>query len=253
MTTTTAPAAVLDFQQNLQPTTELTTDIATISRVGRSTVDAMSFTELDDFVNMGVRCIAGNRAQAIMAHKALVPAILRIQAALSSQGKRTDLPGTPAGLTFTAWIKEKNQLSKSTVYRLLAQAGISQKQLPVGCTVRDIGSGEVGKVLRAYTEDDGQSKFEVQFKGDKTESSAESLEKIPTRKVAIDDRFIFTDMGEDYEFSYGGNAKFDREKVQKIQKARPKPAPKPKPKLALVKQKAKDPCKGGVPVQGVQQ
>ena len=129
-TTSTAPAAVLNLQQTIEPT-----DIATLSRIGQSSIDAMSYAELNSFVSDGVRCIARNRAQANAAFKAMVPAILRIRDKLSSQGKRTDRPDTPAGLTFSRWIKENLGLPRSTFYRALAKAGFPQKQLTAGAKV----------------------------------------------------------------------------------------------------------------------
>ena len=243
MTTTTAPAAVLSLQQTIE-----STDIATLCHVGQGAVDDMSFAELDSFVNMGVRCIAGNRAQTIMAHKALVPAIKRIHDALSSQGKRTDLPDTPAGLTFSGWIKEKQKLSRSTIYRLLNQAGIPQKILPAGAKVRDIGSGDVGTVERAYTDEDGELRLEVKFKEDMTTFHARNVRKVPIRKVDIGDLFNFTDLDDGYLYNYEGNRKFARaERIQKSQKAKPKSDAKPKPRkgLALV-------TTGATSAQGVQ-
>jgi len=64
---------------------------ATLSQVGQSDIYAMSFRELDAFVDAGVRRIALRQADIIKARRALRPAILRVHDALSCRGRRTDL------------------------------------------------------------------------------------------------------------------------------------------------------------------
>ncbi len=259
MSPATAPA-VAALQLHLQPTTEPSTDLATLSRVGQSEIDAMSYTELDSFVDKSVDGISLNLVNIIKLRKALVPAILRIRAALSCQGRRSDLLDAPKNLTFDGWIKSKVNLgSRSTIFRLLREAGFSRKLLPAGTKVRDIGSGEVGTVDRSYTEDGGETKSDVIIEGEKTTCFTSDLEKVSTRKVKLGDLFIFTDMSEDYQYCYTGNCKFGpREKIQPKKIASPKPAPKPTPKLALVAKskpeaKNKVKAKAEAPVQGVTQ
>jgi hypothetical protein len=255
--------AIAELQLRLQQTTK-TIDIATLSRVGQSQLDAMSYEELNSYVDMGVDVISLNLANISALRKKLVPAIQRIRAALCCQGRRSDLPGAPKNLTFDEWIKSKGKTlgSRSTIFRLLAQAGVSQKLLPAGIKVRDIGSGEVGTVERSYTESGGETKADVIIEGEKTTCFTSDLERVPTRKVSIGDLVEFTDETPGYQYSYTGNRKFGpREEIQKPQKvAKPKPAPKPTPtpkpkakRLALVaKPKAKpkaersekDLCKG---------
>jgi hypothetical protein len=239
MTTSTAPAALLDFQQNLQQTTE-TTDTATLSRVNKVAIDAMTWAELNDYVDTGARRIAANFASISQTITALKPAIERARAALSCQGRRTDLLDAPSGLTFTEWLNSKRDIlgSRTTVYRQLGLG--SQKLLSAGTMVRDIGGGEVGEVVSTHTDADGTLQAEVSFKdGDgetKTTVSGENLEKVPVWKISIGDFAVFTDDTPGYRRPYTGNQKFGpREKIpQKPQK--PKPARKPKPKrLALVR------------------
>src|ERR1035437_9669780 len=89
---------------------------ATLSQARQSDIHAMSFIELDQFVNDGINCLATNEVNKQVALKAMVPAILRVHDALSCQGRRTDLLDAPAKLTFDAWVRNKAHLgSRPTV------------------------------------------------------------------------------------------------------------------------------------------
>jgi hypothetical protein len=230
MTTSTAPAALLDFQRNLQQSTE--PDL--IPHAGESSIAAMSWRELNEYVDDHVKSIGTN-------FEALIPAIVRVREELSCQGRRTDRPSdVPSDLTFTEWINSKRELlgSRTTVYRKLGKflaGGVpQQKMLSVGRLVRD-SDGEVGPVERAYTDDDGVALVAVTFKKGEpaTERHAQNVKTVNIRKIDIGDRFIPTDLDDGYYYAYEGNRKLARaEKIpQKIAKS--KPAPKPK----LVKRK----------------
>jgi len=77
------------------------THISDLLQVRQGDIDAMSFKELDDFVDRGVQCIAFHHADVIKARKAMLPAIWRVHDALSCQGRRTDLLDAPADLPLT--------------------------------------------------------------------------------------------------------------------------------------------------------
>jgi hypothetical protein len=116
--------------------------LETLSQVGQGGVYAMSFRELDAFVDAGVRRIALRQEDIIKARRALRPAILRVHDALSCRGRRTDLLDAPAKLTFDAWVRSKEHLgSRATIYRLLAEAGMAQKKpLEEGVTARTVAT-----------------------------------------------------------------------------------------------------------------
>jgi hypothetical protein len=182
--------------------------LATLSQVRQSDIDAMSWKELDGFVDKGVQCIALNLVQIQKARKAMLPAIWRVHDALSCQGRRTDLPDAPDGLTFDAWVRNKAHLgSRSTIYRLLADAGMPQKKpLAKGTKVKVRGRGEAGVVTRVHEGDGGVPKADVLFKGGKKAVTcvAEKLVKMSVRKVAVGDLLVFEDTGAEYRYEGGG-------------------------------------------------
>ena len=119
--------------------------LATLSQVRQSDIDAMSFKELDQFVNDGINCLATNEVRKQAALKAMMPAIWRVHEALSCQGRRTDLLDAPDKLTFDAWIKNKAIVSRATIYRLLKAAGMPQRnQLAEGAKVKVRGRARRG-------------------------------------------------------------------------------------------------------------
>ncbi len=184
--------------------------LATLSQVGQSQIEAMSFKELDEFVDAGVQCIAFHQADIISARKAMLPAIWRVHDALSCQGRRTDLLDAPAELTFDAWVRDKAQLgSRSTIYRLLADAGMPQrKPLAKGMRVKAAGKDEAGVVVRVHKADGGVPKVDVLFEGGKKAVAcvAEHLVRAAARKVAVGDLLAFED--ERGEYRYEGGRKF---------------------------------------------
>ena len=182
--------------------------LETLSQVGQSEIDAMSFRELDDFVDAGVRSIAFHQADITKARKAMLPAIWRVHDALSCRGRRTDLTDAPAKLTFDAWVRNKAHLgSRSTIYRLLAEAGMPQKKpLAKDTRVKVAGKGEAGVVTRVHEADGGVPKADVLFKGGKKAVTcvAEKLVKVSVRKVAVGDLLVFEDTGAEYRYEGGG-------------------------------------------------
>lgn len=182
--------------------------LATLSQVGQSQIDAMSFKELDDWVDTGVRSIAFHQADIIKARKAMLPAIHRVHDALSCRGRRTDLPDAPAKLTFDAWIRNKARLgSRATIYRLLADAGMPQKkQLAKDAKVKVAGKGEAGIVTHVHEVDGGAPKVDVLFEGKKKAVTcvAEKLVKVTVRRIAVGDLLLFEDTGAERRYEGGG-------------------------------------------------
>jgi hypothetical protein len=181
--------------------------LATLSQMRQSDIDAMSFKELDAFVDAGVRCVAFHQADIIKARKAMLPAIWRVHDALSCQGKRTDLLDAPQKLTFDAWVRNKAHLgSRATIYRLLADAGMPQKkQLAEGAKVKVGGEGATGVVVHVHKLDGGVPKADVLLEGEKKAVTcvAEKLVKLTVRKIARGDLFE-DEKGIEYRYEGGG-------------------------------------------------
>ena len=181
--------------------------LETLSQVRQSDIDAMSFKQLDDFVDAGVQCIAFHQADIIKARKAMLPAIWRVHDALSCQGRRTDLLDAPDTLTFDAWVRNKAGLgSRTTIYRLLADAGMPQKkQLTEGAKVKAAGKGEAGVVTHVHEVDGGVPKVDVLFEGENKAVTcvAEKLVKVTVRKIARGDLFE-DETGVEYRYEGGG-------------------------------------------------
>ena len=184
--------------------------LETLSQVGQSQIDAMSFKELDEFVDAANQCIAFNQAfhqsDITKARKAMRPAIWRVHDALSCQGRRTDLLDAPAELTFDAWVRSKAHLgSRSTIYRLLATAGLEQeKPLAKGARVKVAGEGATGVVTHVHEVDGGVPKVDVLFHGENKAVTcvAESLVRVAVRKIARGD--LFEDETGEYRYEGGG-------------------------------------------------
>lgn len=75
---------------------------------------SMSFAELDSTITEGLTSAKSKLVN-------LEPYLLEMRERLSAQGRRTDLPDTPKGLTWQKWVEQKKNLlgSLSTVKRLL--------------------------------------------------------------------------------------------------------------------------------------
>ncbi len=184
--------------------------LATLSQVRQSDIDAMSFKELDAFVDTGVRCIELHQADITKARKAMLPAIWRVHDVLSCRGRRTDLLDAPAKLTFDAWVRNKAHLgSRATIYRLLAEAGMPQKkQLAKGTKVKLAGKGEAGIITHVHEADGGVPKADVLFEGEKKAVTCvtERLVRATVRRIAVGDLLVFEDK-KGVEYRYEGGCK----------------------------------------------
>jgi hypothetical protein len=186
--------------------------LATLSQVGQSQIDAMSFKELDEFVDAGAQCITFHetfhQSDITKARRAMRPAIWRVHDALSCQGRRSDLLDAPAELTFDAWVRSKAHLgSRSTIYRLLSTAGIEEgKPLAKGAKVKVAGEGVTGVVTRVHDVGGGVPKVDVLFEGEKKAApcDAADLVKVTVRKIAKGGLFEFEDeKGVEYRYTGG--------------------------------------------------
>jgi hypothetical protein len=186
--------------------------LETLSQMEQGQIEAMSFKELDEFVDAADQCIAFHqtlhRGDIIKARRAMRPAIWRVHLLLSHQGMRTDLLDVPAELTFDAWVRSKAHLgSRSTIYRLLATAGIEQeKPLAKGARVKVAGKGATGVVTHVHEVDGGVPKVDVLFDGEKKAATcdAEELVKVTVRKIAKGGLFVFEDeKGVEYRYKGG--------------------------------------------------
>jgi hypothetical protein len=190
--------------------------LETLSQMEQSQIDAMSFKELDEFVDAADQCIAFNQTlhqtDITKARRAMRPAIWRVHLLLSHQGMRTDLLDVPAELTFDAWVRSKAHLgSRSTIYRLLATAGLEQeKPLAKGARVKVAGEGATGVVTHVH-ELDGVPKVDVLFEGEKeaVTCDAADLVKVTVRKIAKGGLFVFED-DKGVEYRYNGGRTFVR-------------------------------------------
>jgi hypothetical protein len=189
--------------------------LETLSQMEQSQIDAMSFKELDEFVDAANQCIAFNQAfhqsDITKARKAMRPAIWRVHDALSCQGRRTDLLDAPAELTFDAWVRSKAHLgSRSTIYRLLSTAGIEQeKPLAKGAKVKVAGEGATGIVTHAHEVDGGVPKVDVLFEGERKDVTCivADLVKVTVRRIAVGHLIVFEDE-KSVEYRYEGGRKF---------------------------------------------
>ena len=65
-------------------------------------ISLLSFGELDARIDIGLATVANVES--------LRPYLQEMRERLHSQGKRTDLPDTPPGLTWTAWVTSKKDM-----------------------------------------------------------------------------------------------------------------------------------------------
>jgi len=88
---------------------------ATSGQLTQSAIEQMSFVELDATIAEGLSLVHRNQAQ-------LLPFLAEMRERLHAQGKRTDLPDTPKGLTWQKWVENNKHVIGSirTVNRLLA-------------------------------------------------------------------------------------------------------------------------------------
>lgn len=141
----------------------------TLCNVAHGQIDAMSWTELDAFVDMGVECIALNQASITAARQAMAPAIALIHDKLTRPGQRTDLMDHPP-ITWKMWCENKRRLGcKRTLDELvkIAKIGSSEKLL-VNDTVIEKETGEKGKVVLI---DEATDKVSVRFDGEQEDQT----------------------------------------------------------------------------------
>jgi hypothetical protein len=86
---TTAAITKSIRQKVLPPLKPTTITLETLCKVAQSEIDAMSFKELDGFVDLGIHCIALNQAGIIRARQAMKPALIRIQHFVSTNSPST--------------------------------------------------------------------------------------------------------------------------------------------------------------------
>ena len=103
---------------SLKPTLE---DLCKVAQVQ---VDAMSFSELNDFIKNGVTCIYSNLINMKEARIRLRPALIRVHDMCAGQGKRNDLAGGVTWKTFCANMSHLGLGCKRTLDALIAEAGL---------------------------------------------------------------------------------------------------------------------------------
>jgi hypothetical protein len=83
---------------------------------------AMSFTELDSMIASEIDAYKDDHEAMMKNKERLRVFVAEMCERLSAQGKRTDLPDTPKGLTWQKWVESKKKAigSLSTIKRLLA-------------------------------------------------------------------------------------------------------------------------------------
>jgi hypothetical protein len=118
----------------------------TSGQLTQSDIEQMSFVELDATITDGLSLAHRN-------HTELLPFLTEMRERLHAQGKRTDLPDTPKGLTWQKWVETNKRLigSISTVNRLLV-VGKKRNPKPVGQAKFDTTiAGEYSPSDRSYS------------------------------------------------------------------------------------------------------
>ncbi len=92
---------------------------------------AMSFSELDTMITSGIDDYKADYVAMVKSKERLLVFVTEMRERLSAQGKRTDLPDTPKGLTWQKWVESKKKAigSLSTIKRLLADSKKKEKTL----------------------------------------------------------------------------------------------------------------------------
>jgi hypothetical protein len=112
-----------------------------LCKVAQVQVDAMSFSELNTFIENGILCINANLLNIKEARIRLRPALIRIHDMCGGQGKRNDLTG---GVTWTAVCSHLILIGcKRTLDGLIKDAGLDNPNdaLPVGTEVKLLANG----------------------------------------------------------------------------------------------------------------
>jgi len=212
----------------LPPLKSTTITLETLCKVATSEIDAMSFKELDGFIDLGINCIALNQASIIRARQAMKPALIRIHDMLSNRGTRNDLNDVPV-ITWKTFCHNKKMLGcKRTLDELIKVAGLEnpdkQPKLEVGDSAVLLADGkdhpisqfvEVIHVHEKSNPNDGL-RIDVRYKkDDKTVTETvptTAVEKIPVVKkhLAISELVILDDIEGGAEFRYDGGKKLTR-------------------------------------------
>src|SRR5208337_1445319 len=118
------PCPTIPKMEILPPLKSTTITLETLCKVATSEIDAMSFKELDGFIDLGINCIALNQASIIRARQAMKPALIRIHDMLSNRGIRNDLNDVPV-ITWKTFCHNKKMLGcKRTLDELIKVAGL---------------------------------------------------------------------------------------------------------------------------------
>src|ERR1035438_10491373 len=211
----------------LKPTT---ITLETLCKVAQSEVDAMSFKELDGFIDLGIHCIALNQASIIRARQAMKPALTRVHDMLTknSQGARNDLNDVPI-MTWTEFCFQKKSLGcKRTLDALIKDAGLEnpdkQPKFLVGDKAILLADGKdrpvpyAGEVTHVHekTNPNDYRKVEITYQtadGTKKDTvPTTAVEKLPVVKkhLAIGELVILDDIEGGAEVRYDGNKKLTR-------------------------------------------
>ena len=110
-------------RQELLPSPKPT--LEDLCKVAQVQVDAMSFSELNDFIKNGVTCIYANLINMKEARIRLRPALIRVHDMCAGQGKRNDLAGGVTWKTFCANMSHLGLGCKRTLDALIAEAGLA--------------------------------------------------------------------------------------------------------------------------------
>jgi hypothetical protein len=225
---TTAAITKPTRQEVLPPLKPTTMTLETLCKVATSEIDAMSFKELDGFIDLGITCIALNQASIIRARQAMKPALIRIHDMLSNRGTRNDLNDVPV-ITWKTFCHNKKTLGcRRTLDELIKVAGLEnpdkQPKFLVGDKTVLLADGkdhpisypcEVTHVHEKSNPND-DLKIDVRYKkNDKivTETvPTTAVEKIQVVKkhLAIGELVILDDIEGGAEYRYDGGKKLTR-------------------------------------------
>jgi len=257
---TTATITKPTRQEVLPPLKPTTITLETLCKVAQSEIDAMSFKELDGFVDLGIHCIALNQASIIRARQAMKPALIRIHDMLTetSQGVRNDLNDVPV-MTWTMFCHNKYLLGcKRTLDALIKEAGLEnptkQPKLLKGDKVVLLADGTdrpvsyTGEVTHVHEKSNPNDdlKIDVRYKkDDKTVTETvpvTAAEKIPDvrKHLAVNELVILDDIEGGAEFRYDGGGKITRTDTPSKAEAAKVAADEKKKQDAATKKKEKE-------------
>jgi hypothetical protein len=228
---TTAAITKSIRQEVLPPLKPTTITLETLCKVAQSEIDAMSFKELDGFVDLGIHCIALNQASIIRARQAMKSALIRIHDMLTenSQGVRNDLKDVPV-ITWTTFCHNKKMLGcKRTLDELIKVAGLEnpnkQPKLTVGNKVVLLADGKdhpvsvTAEVTHVHEKSNPNDDLKIDVcykKDDKTvtetavPTTAVEIVKTKTLHLSVGVLVILDDIEGGAEFRYDGGEKLTR-------------------------------------------